>query len=154
VFITTTAEAPGTNRLELAYENGRIILENQKISFLKNEMPLSEYLKKSNDKWGKPASTLAEYDFPGGVGEQHTAVLKNFRDAIFNGTPLVAPAEEGINSLTLGNAILLSGLLKRPVNLPLDSDLFEKELKKLVKKSKFVKGEVRKDVQDDIKKSF
>ena len=59
-----------------------------------------------------------------------------------------------MNSLSLGNAILLSGLLKRRVELPLNGDLYWKQLQKLVKKSKFVKSAVRKDVKDDITKSF
>jgi predicted dehydrogenase len=154
VFVTTTAEAPGTNRLELAFDNGRVILENQRISVLRNETPVSTYLKGSDDKWGRPASTAAEYDFTGDVGEQHAAVLRSFKDAILKGTPLVAAAEEGLNSLSLGNAMLLSGLLGKPVDLPLNGNLFEKELKRLVKKSRFVKAPAMKNVKDDISKSF
>jgi hypothetical protein len=43
----------------------------------------------------------------------------------------LAPAEEAIRSLEIGNAMLLSGLLKRTVELPLDAELMEREIKKL-----------------------
>jgi hypothetical protein len=58
-------------------------------------------------------------------------VLENFRDAILEGTPLLAPAEEEIRSLEIGNAMLLSGLLGRTVELPIDAELMERELRRL-----------------------
>jgi hypothetical protein len=70
---------------------------------------------------------LGEGDGP----ESHVVILENFRDAIRHGTPLLAPAEEAIRSLEIGNAMLLSGLLKRTVELPLDAELMEREIKKL-----------------------
>ncbi len=66
-------------------------------------------------------------------------IIRNFRDAILKGTPLIARAEEGIRSLMLANAMLLSGLLKKPVNLPLNGNTFFVQLKKLIKKSRYVK---------------
>jgi hypothetical protein len=58
-------------------------------------------------------------------------VLKYFRDAILDGVPLLAPAEEALASLELGNAMLLSGLLQRPVDVPLDAACMEQELLRL-----------------------
>src|SRR5688500_7985296 len=37
VFITSTGEAPGSNRLEIVGERGKLVVENQKISFTRNE---------------------------------------------------------------------------------------------------------------------
>jgi predicted dehydrogenase len=154
IFSTTTGVAPGTNRLELSFENGRIVLENNKIVYTKNEIPMTEYRKTANDMWGVPKTSVVEYDFTGDYGGQHHALLENFRDAIRDGKPLIAGAEEGIRALSLGNAMLLSGLLKRPVGLPLDGDLFQSELETLIKTSRFVKAPVRTDVEGDINKSF
>jgi hypothetical protein len=64
-------------------------------------------------------------------GESHFIILENFRDAILAGAPLVAPAEEAIRSLEIGNAMLLSGLLGKTVELPIDADLMERELRRL-----------------------
>ena len=64
-------------------------------------------------------------------GKGHAGVLANFRDAILDGVPLLVPAEEGLGSLELGNAMLLSGLLHRPVDVPLDAQCMERELIRL-----------------------
>ena len=66
-----------------------------------------------------------------GEGEGHASVLKNFRDAILDGVPLLVLAEEALGSLELGNAMLLSGLLQRPVDVPLDAACMERELLRL-----------------------
>ena len=38
VFITSTGEAPGTNRFEIAGTRGRVVLEKDKLSFIRNEV--------------------------------------------------------------------------------------------------------------------
>ena len=70
-----------------------------------------------------------------GHGPQHNGVLENFVSAILNGTPLVAPAREGLNSLELANAFLLSTLENRVVQLPIDGALFNQHLQKLIASS-------------------
>jgi hypothetical protein len=69
----------------------------------------------------------------------HRAMLVNFRDAILQGAPLIAPAEEGIRSLELANGMLLSGWLGKPVDLPLDGDQYYRELEKRIQSSKYKK---------------
>ena len=68
-------------------------------------------------------------------------VLENFADAILEGAELIAPAEEGIRSVELGNAMLYSSLIGQPVDLPLDGAAYERELQRLVEKSTFRKAE-------------
>ena len=67
-----------------------------------------------------------------GHGPQHNGILANFVSAILDGTPLIAPAQEGIYSLELANAFLLSTLENRSIDLPIDAKLFEEQLKKLI----------------------
>lgn len=54
VFITSTGEAPGTNRLEIAGDRGKLIYENGKISFTRNEVLASEFLRTSPLSFAKP----------------------------------------------------------------------------------------------------
>jgi hypothetical protein len=54
--------------------------------------------------------------------------MRAFAGAILRGTPLVANGKEGIHGLTLSNAMHLSSWLNRPVELPLDEELFLSEL--------------------------
>jgi predicted dehydrogenase len=133
-FMTSTAEAPGTNRLEIAGENGRLVFDGGKIHFTRNEVPMTEFSRTSKEGFALPP--VWEIDVPvSGSGEQHAGILKNFRDAILRGTELLSPAEEGIHSVEMANAMLLSGLHGRPVDLPLDGDAFEAELKGLIARS-------------------
>ncbi len=66
-------------------------------------------------------------------------VTQNFVDAILDGVPLIAPAEEGLLSLELGNAMLFSGLTGKTVELPLDGAAYERLIRKLVASSRRTK---------------
>ena len=87
------------------------------------------------------------------VGGQHHEVTQNFVDAILDGTPLIAPADEGTNSVELANAILYSSLEGRTIDLPLDSEAYERKLTQLIKESKFEK-KVAQATGEDFTKSF
>jgi len=126
-FITSTGEAPGTNRLEVAAENGRLVMENDRLIFTKNEVPMSEFSRTSKDPFTPPKTT--EKVIPvSGHGDQHIAILQNFAEAILEGKPLIAPAAEGLHSVELANALLLSAFEDRAIDLPLDGAAYEKAL--------------------------
>jgi hypothetical protein len=61
----------------------------------------------------------------------HKVLTQNFINAIVNNEPLIAPAVEGIKGLELGNAMLMSGLSRKPVELPLDAVTFDRLLSDL-----------------------
>jgi len=71
-----------------------------------------------------------------GHGEQHIGILKNFAEAILDGAPLVAPAEEGIHSVELANAMLYSTFTAKTVELPLDGESYKCHLMDLIGSSK------------------
>ena len=66
-------------------------------------------------------------------------IMENFANAILHGEPLVAPAVEGIRSLTLGNGIMYSSFLGQPVELPFDQDGYAARLEELIRTSRFKK---------------
>lgn len=105
VYITTTGETPGTNRLEVACDMGQVIIENNKILFKRNEKSEREFNKDFNGIFGQPEWWSCEIPVDTSGGEQHIGILKNFAQAILNGAPLLAPGEEGIRGLTISNAI-------------------------------------------------
>jgi hypothetical protein len=88
------------------------------------------------------------------AGPQHTGILQNFVDAILTGAPLIAPAREGIHSVELGNAMLYSTWTGDAVKLPMDGALFEKELQKRIKMSRYGKKAVKAAGPVDMQKSF
>lgn len=124
VLITTTGEAPGTNRLEIACARGRVVLENGKIEWLRNEVENREFLRTTKNIFGKPDVWRIEIPFEN-TGDQHLGVLKNFSKAILEGEKLIAPAAEGMNSVELANAMLLSAAVGGEVSLPMDSSRYE-----------------------------
>ena len=134
-FITSTGEAPGTNRLEIAAERGRLVYEDDKITWLRNEVPMGEFSRTSPEAFGRPKTETVPVTADG-HGAQHVGILQNFTDAILDGTPLLAPGAEGIHSVELANAILLSAWTGKAVNLPLDGAVYERELQKKIATSK------------------
>ena len=138
VFVTTTAEAPGTNRLEIIGTNGKLVNEGGKLTFTKNEIPTDVFCKTTEKRFGNPP--VWNIDIPiKGSGDQHLGIKKNFVNAILDGTPLIAPAEEGIHSVEMANAMLYSCMTGQKVDIPLDSAVFEAHLKKLIADSTFRK---------------
>jgi len=155
VLITSTGEAPGTDRLEIAAERGRVIIENDRFHWTRNEVPMSEFSEQSPDGFAKPATSEMEIPLAG-RGGQHNEVLQNFVDAILFGERLIAPAEEGIHSVELANAMLFSSDTDTTVSLPLNAGLFERWLSDKIKNSSFRKADVRASNGDlaDFSKSF
>jgi len=129
-FITSTGDAPGTNRFEVSLEWGKLVNEeNTNLTLYKLDTNEREFCKTAKGGFDKPEVTVQKIDTDGS-NEQHIGVLKAFAGRILRGTPLVAEGYEGINGLTLSNAMHLSSWLEKTVKLPLDEDLFLAELTK------------------------
>ncbi len=99
VFITTTGEAPGTNRLEIAGENGKLVLENSKLMFIRNEYSSLKTIKESTSRFGIPETWNCEINWTKSNLRGHKKILKNFGQAILGNEELIAHDEEGICSL-------------------------------------------------------
>lgn len=153
VFTTTTGETPGSNRLEIAAEKGNLVLEGDAIRWRRNEVDAAVFSKEATQGFAKPPSWEVKIPL-GGEGPKHVTILKNFTQAILSGEKLLSPAEEGIRSVELANTILLSGLKRTPVSLPLDSSEYEAVLTKLIKESTFEKKVVENKVETDMNSTF
>jgi predicted dehydrogenase len=147
IFITTTGEAPGTNRLEIAADRGRLVVEEGKLRFLRNETPTRQFSRETKLLFGTPEVWDATIPAPG-TATAHTGIMQNFTDAILDGAPLIAPAAEGLKSVELGNAMLYSSLTGRTVSMPLDGRAYERALRKLIKTSTYVKQTVQQAAAD------
>ncbi len=134
VFVSSTGEAPGSNRFEIAGTRGRVILENDQIKFTRNESCMLEHSKNSPIGFSKPE--VWEVDIPFGNAElPHAILMRNFVEAIRNKTPLIAPGVEGIHSVELANVLLYSSLVDQTINLPMDGAAFEAKLQQLIDQS-------------------
>lgn len=105
VYITSTGEAPGTNRLEVSGDMGKIVVENNIITFYRNRISEREHNRVNKQAFARPESWKCEIPADTNGGEQHVGIMKNFTKAILNGEKLLAPGEEGIYGLTISNAI-------------------------------------------------
>ena len=138
-YITSTAEAPGTNRLEVACDMGKIVIENDKIVFNKLKIAEPEFDKTYTGVFGRPetAETI-ELNEPI-FGTAHAGIMQNFSEAVINGTqPTLASGFDGINEMTISNACHLSqwkgNVWVDTKNFPHDE--FEKYLRERIATSK------------------
>jgi predicted dehydrogenase len=137
MFVTSTGEAPGTSRLEIAGDRGRIVTDGGPvIELYETAASVRDFCRTSPDPFSAPpgAATLIQTD---GKKPDHPLVMQNFIDAILHGTPLLAAGEEGLASLELANAMLMSGLLHQTVPVPTDREAYDRMLKNLARQSRY-----------------
>ena len=134
-FITSTGDAPGSNRFEITMDGARILADGRKLYLTELAVPEPEFSRTNKVSFAAPPSKTVEVETDG-RNEQHSGVLNAFAAAILRGEPLVARGEEGINGLTISNAMHLSAWLGREIELPFDEELFYSELMKRVKTSR------------------
>ncbi len=135
VFVTSTGDICGTNRFEIQLEKAKIVAEEDRIWVWEYEMSEPEFDKVNTEAWNSPKVTEIQVETDG-KNPQHVGVLNAFAANILRGEPLVARGEEGINGLTVSNAMHLSSWLGRPVELPIDEDLYYDLLKEKIASSR------------------
>ena len=127
VFVTTTADAPGTNRFELTMDLGKLVCENDKLTLYKLGMSEREFCRTAKGGFDTPPTEVIEIETDREYA-QHSGVLNAFAAKILRGGKLIADGAEGINGLTISNAMHLSSWLNKTVAIPFDEDLFLYEL--------------------------
>ena len=134
-FITTTGDNPGTNRFEITLDRAKLVAEGEKLMLWELPVATSEFTKTATTPF---ASQKAEYKEVETDGEnpQHSGVLNAFAAHILRGEPLIAGGEEGINGLTISNAMHLSSWLGKMIDIPFDDELYYNELMKRVATSR------------------
>ncbi len=132
-----TGEAPGTDLREVAGDRGRVVVHADHLEFIRNEIPTAEFNRTTTGSFGIPQAWEIKIPTPG-TALRHVGVLQAFIDAILNGTPLIARAEEGLASAELANAILYSSFMDKTMTLPLDAAAYEAFLAEKIKTSRFV----------------
>jgi predicted dehydrogenase len=152
VFITSTGEAPGTNRFEIAGDRGKIVVKPGNLTFTRNEVSMRDFSKTAKTGFARPDIWNVEIPVEI-VPAQHATIMQNFVDAILDGTPLVVPGAEGINSVEIANAALYSTWTGKTVELPLDAAAYEAALQQRIRESRFEKKVVQTS-DEDFAKSF
>ena len=143
VFITSTGDCPGTNRLEITGTRGKIVLENGLLKLWKLKEDERDICKNSVEGFVTPETEYSE--FTAEREEAHAGILKNFAGAILYGEELLSPGYDGINELTISNAAYLSEWTgNKRVPLPFDTAEFDRLLKEKQKSSEIKENTVKK----------
>ena len=132
-------EAPQTDRLEIVGDRGKILIDDEGLRFWELKSPISQFTRQSEEMWASPGAKLVKV--PLRKRETgHIAITRNFCRAILYGDELVAPGREGIWSLELANAMILSSHRKKTVRVPVKRNEYEELLEELRAKSKPKRG--------------
>jgi predicted dehydrogenase len=152
LFVTSTGESPGTNRFEIAGQRGKIVLENGRMTFTRNESSMSEFSRDAKTGFARPEVWNIDIPFENAT-LAHAVVMQNFVDAILDDVPLLAPAADGLHSVEFANAALFSSWTGQAVTLPLDAKAYEAKLQEKIAESKFEKKTIQTS-NEDFTKSF
>ena len=146
VFITSTGDYPGTNRLEITGTKGKLVLEGGKLMHYRLAIDEREFC--LMDAKAKNEVTVSELDDE--KRNCHVAILENFADHILNGAPLIAPGEEAVNELELSNGAYLSAWEGKKISLPLNGEDFLKRLEEKKATSHFLAKATKEDMDDKV----
>ena len=147
VFITTTGEAPGTNRLEISGSKGKLLCVNEQVTWFKNARDALDVSKTSDQGFDLPEIERIEVETDG-LNLQHEGVLSNFAQAVLGKEELWIDGREGIKGVQLMNAITFSGWQDgQKVVLPVDEDEYLECLKAKQATSR-VKTDCKEKIED------
>ena len=139
VFVACTHDPMGTDRLEMDFDRGKIVLEDSTRatvhrfrcseaqwngSVSADEMPLLQGTDGHHD------TRVLDEGLP--YGFSHAALMENFALHLLMGAPLIADGGDGLRQVELANAIQLSGWLGERVSVPCDSARYDAELQKRI----------------------
>ena len=129
VFLTSTGEYPGTNRLEISGTKGKAVIEDGTLTLQLLEQDIREITASSTEcipRCETKTMKISQKEPESG----HLGILNDFSRAIRKGTKLLAPGEEGIFGLSIANAAYLSSWTHEWVELPTDGEVYRAELRR------------------------
>lgn len=135
-FVTSTGEFPGTNRLEICGSRGKLIAENNKLTFWRTRTDVQEVNRTTPDSF--PNMDLWQIDVPFTPRNvpEHQFIMQDFVNVVREdklNEQLLAPGTDGISGLEIGNAIMMSGLTRRPVEVPVDGAAYDQFLRDMAR---------------------
>lgn len=142
VFIAATHETPGTNRMEIAGDRGKLVVENGEITFYRNRIGQKTFNKINKNPFGRPEMWICKIPVEKQENDGVTEILKEFTATVEKNTPLTAPGEDGIKGLMIANMMYLSAYEKRAIYLEnWDDKIYQNLLQKRINESRIKKQE-------------
>jgi predicted dehydrogenase len=141
-LIASTGLTPGTLRWEITGNKAKVVVENEKISLWRLEVPERDFNRDFRGGFGEPNNSSEEVSYDQEAPKKHQGITTNWVEAILQGTDkssLLAPGVEGIRGLEIANAAYLSSWTDGWVEIPVDEDLYYEKLQEKIKTSTFEK---------------
>ncbi|MBQ8163751.1 MAG: Gfo/Idh/MocA family oxidoreductase [Clostridia bacterium] len=139
VFITSTCDYAGTNRLEITGTKGRLVLEKGRLTLTKLSCDDREFCTGEKEEPSISETVVYDEDYNG-----HKNILQNFANSILYGEELIAPANEAINELLISNMAYLSSWKNEKITSQFDKEEYRSMLAEKIKNSAFSKKETEK----------
>jgi predicted dehydrogenase len=140
-----TIQPPTQEQLELWGERGGLALRDDQLTHHRTDMSVPEFFKRERtDRFGQ----LGSNEVPTGVkplhghSGRHQDTIEDFAQALIDGREPAVPGEEGIKSLELIAAILLSSCRGRPIRLPVDRSEYNELLEELAARRQLTRPEI------------
>ena len=152
VFVGSTGEAPGVNRFEIIGDAGSLVFDGHQLQRTTNAVSTSAFNQTTKEMFGMPQTSREVVAADRGVN-QHALVLQNFVDAINGKAELIAPLKDGLNSLAIANAMLMSTWKGGDIVLPLDAVEYDAELQHKIAHSS-LRQKANVEVEIDMSSSY
>lgn len=152
-FITCTGEVPGTNRFEISMDGGQLVYEHGRLTLSRSAVPAGRFIREYEGGYGKPDVTVTDIT-PDEPYPMHAGVIRAFARHILYGEPMVADGRDGLNSLMLSNAMLLSSFTKETIELPMDARADARFEAMLAERAERSREKQVKAVKMDLSKSY
>lgn len=129
LFTASTGECPGTNRMEIAADYGKVVIENGKIFWTRLSTSERTLCTDAKECFPAPQAETVEVTLSG-TDTAHRGILQNFVNAVQYGEKLIASGADGLREIMLSNAAYLSAWEHKEIELPLHDDRFAEALHK------------------------
>ena len=100
IFITSTGDAPGTNRFEVLGSLGKLVCENNQLTYIKNKTDERKFCKTSENGFAQPETEIIPVETDG-QNPQHVGILRNFTNALLGKEELFVKGQEGLLGVEL-----------------------------------------------------
>lgn len=136
-YCSTNESGPG-RMIELFGDKGKLVYRDGTLKLHAFDKAISEFTVTSTAMWGSPGIAEQPIDVPK-TEWGHFSIMRNFARHILRGEALITPGADGLRSLELANAIWLSAVRQRPVDLPVSRAAYDAFLRAKRRTSKGVR---------------
>ena len=146
-FTCSTCEAGLGQMIEVFGDSGKLTWRDDTLKLYRFSPAIAEFTRANTEMWGRPECREETIDLPQQESGHHI-ITRNFARHLLYEEPLIAPGEDGLDSLEIANAVWLSAHHGAPVTLPLNRADYDAFLEGKRRDSTFEKQVVDQRITD------